>query len=286
MIRTEIQNFWEGLMTAEARKQLYDFLEKAIRGDQQAISDVCEFIHRHMKQKTLNRLLRSGVGSSLDDAYQQVLLTVLQNLSQLKVVDAFESWLRRVVKSVAKQFRPRYVRYGRPIQVGPQGSEHPTGVGSRMIVIDGKPQTVRIFEPLAPQEHPPRKRPLFAPVTDEILAKASTSNRLNYPRKIDVWEAMSKLPPRWAAALRLRHMEEYTAEETAEFLSCSVERVYRLTLLGNRRMRELIPDYGQNPIAKSEHRSSRANRRDRTKRVPTGPIISQSGSQAISLHRR
>jgi RNA polymerase sigma factor (sigma-70 family) len=262
-------------MTAKERKHLCDLLEKAIRGDELAIAGVCEFIDKHMKQEILNRLLRAGVGSYLEDAWQEVVLTVLRKLSQLKVVDAFKSWLRRVVKSVAKQFRPRYVRYGKPIQVIPQASEQPTGVGSRMIVIDGKPQAVRILEPLAPQEHLPRKRPLFEEITDGSLTKASISNRPNYPRKIDVWEAMSKLPPRWAEVLRLRHIEEYTAQETSEFLACSVMRVYRLTQLANRRMRGLLPGYPEGqPNAvrsvqtKQKNPKSNKHQPDRPRPVP------------------
>jgi Sigma-70, region 4 len=51
------------------------------------------------------------------------------------------------------------------------------------------------------------------------------------------------LPRRWAQALRLRVVEEYTAEETAEIMGCRVERVHRLVQLGKNRMRKLIPGY-------------------------------------------
>jgi len=52
-------------MTAQERQQLSDLLEKAIRGDEQAISEVCEFIDKHRRGETVNRLLRAGVECSV-----------------------------------------------------------------------------------------------------------------------------------------------------------------------------------------------------------------------------
>jgi RNA polymerase sigma factor (sigma-70 family) len=254
-------------MTGQETQQLPDLLEKAIRGNEQAISEVCEFVDKRRQAETMNRLSNAGVGPSLEEARQEVLLTVRQKLSQLRVVDAFESWLWRLEMSVAKKYRPRYARHPLSIQVEPKASEHPREIGTRAIVVAGKPQIVRIFERVPPQEQLSRRRPFFEPLTDGILLKASMSNRLNYPRKIDIWNAMSKLPPRWAEALRLRHVEDHTAAETAVILRCSVKRVYRLTQKGANRMRELLPSYDQNGLAILQARFPKAMRRTRTKRA-------------------
>jgi RNA polymerase sigma factor (sigma-70 family) len=232
-----------GFVTAQERQQLPDLLEKAIRGDELAITGVCEFIEMRMKQETINRISRVGAGSSVDDAYQQALLTVQSKLSRLKVVDAFESWFWRVVKSTAKQFRPRYVQYGRTIQVNPEISNPLSEVGSKTILISSKPQIVRIFEPLVPHAQLIRRRRFLEPITDEILVKASISNRSNYPRKIDVWSATAQLPKRWAKALLLMCVEERSAAEVAGMMGCSVERVYKLVQKAKHRMRELLPGY-------------------------------------------
>src|SRR5260370_18294269 len=56
---------------------------------------------------------------------------------------------------------------------------------------------------------------------------------------------MSKVPPRWAEALRLRHVEEHTAAEVAAIMSCRVERVYKLVQKAKQRMRDLLPGYSE-----------------------------------------
>ncbi len=48
-------------------KTLSDLLEKAIRGDEQAISEVCEFIDKHLKQETMNRRSSAGVVGPVDE---------------------------------------------------------------------------------------------------------------------------------------------------------------------------------------------------------------------------
>jgi RNA polymerase sigma factor (sigma-70 family) len=232
-----------GFVTAQERQQLPDLLEKAIRGDEEAISGVCEFIDKHRRAETMNRLSNAGAASSLDDAYQELLLTVQHKLSQLKVVDAFESWLWRLEMSVATKLRPRYARDGRSIRVEPQASEQPREIGTRAVVVAGKPQIAKIFESAGPKEQLGPRRPLFKPLSEEIITKASMANRLNYPRRIDVWEAMSMLPPRWAEALRLRHVEGHSAADVAAIMFCSIKRVYKLVQKAKQRIRELLPGY-------------------------------------------
>ena len=242
-------------MTAQERQQLSDLLEKAIRGDEQAISEVCEFIDKHKREETMHRLLHTGVVNSLDEAYQEVLLTLQHKLCHLKVVDAFESWLWRLEMSVAKKYRPRYARYARSIRVESQASGQPREIGARAIVVAGKPQIARIFEPALPQEEPSQRRPLFEPVTDGILAKASMPNRPNYPTSIDVWRAMASLPKRWARAMFLMHVEERTAAEAGEILGCSEDRVYRLIQNAKDRLRLLLVPYARNGSTESVLRS-------------------------------
>jgi RNA polymerase sigma factor (sigma-70 family) len=256
--------FREACMTAQERQQLSDLLEKAIRGDEQAIFGVCEFIDRHMKQETMNRLSHAGVVFSVDEAYQEVLLTLRRKLSQLRVVDAFESWLWRLEMSVAKKYRPRYAWDARSIRVEPQASEKPREIGAKTIQVDGKPEIARLFEPLAPQEKPPR-RPLFEPLTDVILAKASMSNRPNYPRKIDVWKAVSILPERWALAIQLVYFEGYSRTEAATIMGCRRTRIFKLLQKSKNRLRGLLAAYGRNGKAKPESQSYKVNRRARTR---------------------
>jgi hypothetical protein len=167
-----------GLMT-DQRTHLYELLENAVRGDEQSISDVCEFIYKHRKQETVNRLLKAGVAAWLDEAWQEVLLTVRQTVSQLRIVDAFEPWLWRLEMSVARKYRARYARYNKAVQVELQNSEQSREIGVKTIQLNGKTEIARLFEPHVPQEQPTR-RPLFEPVTDMSLAKASTSNLPNY----------------------------------------------------------------------------------------------------------
>jgi DNA-directed RNA polymerase specialized sigma24 family protein len=247
-------------MTREERHQLEELLEKAIRGDEQAISEVCEFIDKHKRSETMNRLSRAGVVCSLDQAYQEVLVTVQHKLYQLRVVDAFESWLWRLEMSVAAKLRPRYAQYARSIRVESQASGQPREIGTRIIVVEGKPQIVRIFESLAPEEQPSQRRPLFEPVSDRILANASISNRPNYPSKIDLWKAIAKLPLRWALAILLVYVLGLSAAEAAQIMGCSRTRILKLVQKGKVRMREFLPGYGQNGKAISEPRFETGNR--------------------------
>jgi RNA polymerase sigma factor (sigma-70 family) len=258
--------FGEAHMTAQERQKLYELLEKAIRGDEQAISGVCEFIDRHMKQELLNRLSNAGAASSLDDAYQDLLLTVQHKLSQLKVVDAFGSWLRRLEMTVVKKYRPRYSSYTPTIPVEPTASDQRKQIGARTIQWDGKTEIAGLSEPPARQEQPPRRR-LFEPVTDVIIAKASTSNRPNYTRTIDVSNAISELPKRWALAIQLVYFEGYSRTEAANFMDCSKSRIFKLLQKAKNRLRLLLPGYGLNGKAKPETRSFKVSRRSRTKRT-------------------
>jgi RNA polymerase sigma factor (sigma-70 family) len=199
----------------------------------------------------------------VDQAYQEVLLTVRNKLSQLRVVDAFESWFWRLEMSVAKKYRPRYAWHARSIRGEPQPSEQPRQIGTRTIVVAGNPQIARIFESHGPQEQSTPRRPLFKPLSEEIIAKASMANRLNYPRRIDVRRALAKLPKRWARVIYLIYFGGYSRTEAAKIMGCSRARIFKLTQKAKNRLRELLPSYDHNGLATLQSQFCKANRRAR-----------------------
>ncbi len=73
-------------MTANEWKQQTDLLGKAIRGDEHAISEVCEFIDKYRRAAMMNRLSYAGAVCSIDEGYREVLLFVQYKLSRLKIV--------------------------------------------------------------------------------------------------------------------------------------------------------------------------------------------------------
>ncbi len=216
-----------------------------------AVCDACEFVANHMEREIKGLLFKAGA-SDVPDAYQQVHLELRRKLCQLRDIELFECWLRRVVHSAAKKSRKRCIRYSKVLPQTQEMPARPKELGSKTITIDGNPHIVRVFEPALPQEERSQRWPVFEPVSDGILANASMSNRPNYPCKIDLWEAIAKLPLTWALAILVVYVLGFSAAEAAQIMGCSVDRVNKLLQKAKQRMRELLPQCVQNGKVISE----------------------------------
>ena len=58
--------------------------------------------------------------------------------------------------------------------------------------------------------------------------------------RLDLWEALRRLPARQRAALVLRYYEDLSERETSEVLGCSVAAVKSLVARGGETLRELV----------------------------------------------
>src|SRR2546427_6547680 len=177
-------------MTAQEWKHFADLLQKARTGNEKAIREICEFIDSHMKAEIQGWLWKAGVGDSVDEAYQDVLLAVLRKIPQLEVVDCWEIWLWRVAKSIAKNYRPHYVKYPRPKPAAQHSTRRPKQIGAS---INGHVYTVTVPEPYRPTEQKTRRQRVVEPLNDSAITNWSMSNRPDYPRRLDVSDARGKL---------------------------------------------------------------------------------------------
>jgi len=225
--------------------RFFEVVEQARNGNEEAKNALCEILGNELKRWIERRLKVKR--QDRRDAHQESILRVRQKIEQLRAPENFLGWLRRVAVDVAKQHRTPYLRNSKPEQ-----KRQPKQIGTKTIIVDGKPHVVRIFEPCGPEQ--PRQ-PLLEPLSDSIITNWSKGNRPNYPTSIDVWRAMASLPKRWARAMFLMHVEERTAAEAGEILGVSEERVYRLIQKAKDRLRLLLVPYARNGSTESVLRS-------------------------------
>lgn len=272
--KLRMQQLSHGFMTDQEWMQLADLLQKARTGDERAIGAVCEFIDSRMKLEITGWLWKAGVGNYVDEAYQDVLLTVRRKIPQLEVIDCWKIWLWRVAMSMGGKYRPRYVRYPRQKQPTQEVTGRPKLIGTHCVSINGQVYPVTVLEPYRPQEQKARRQRLFEPLSDSVITHWSRSNRPQYPVSIDVRQALEKLPERWALAIQLVYFEGYSRTEAANIMGCSRTRIFKLLQKAKSRLRGLLAGYAQNDEAKSESRSCNANRRARTKRaLPVSDVL-------------
>ena len=242
-------------MKAQEWKRLAELLEQARAGSQDAIWLACQLLESHAKRAIMMRLWKAGVPQQdLEDAYHDVLIRLVQRIWQLQNVLCFAGWLRRIEREIAGKYRP--LRTHLPITPSPQiePPQVPKEIEKKRIAVNAQEQEIRVFAHAYIAEKPPRTLRLVE-FSDLTVTRLNGPNQANYPRKLDTWDAMAKLPTRWADALRLMVVEGRSAAEIAIILGCSVPRVFRLVQLAKQRMRELLPGYSQSRNATSESQS-------------------------------
>lgn len=187
-------------------------------GDEAAFRDIVDAWSGGMR-----RLAMAYVGSaaSADDVVQDAWLAVIENLPAFEGRSSLRHWVYRIVANTAKR---RGARDSRVIPVGdPSGGHGPTVDSSR-------------FRP-ATQVFPGHWEELPAPwPTPEEATDAAEMRSV-------VAAEVRRLPPRQAAAVTLRDIEGYGAEDAAELMGVSAANQRVLLHRGRAAVRAAIEKY-------------------------------------------
>lgn len=171
----------------------------------------------------MHRLAVSYVGSSAsaDEVVQETWLAVIENLAAFEGRSSLKHWVYRILANTAKR---RATREHRMIPVGdPVEEGRPSFEQSRFMGREG------LF--------PGHWRDLPAPwPTPEEASEAAEVREV-------VAKAVRQLPPRQAAAVTLRDIEGYEAEEAAALLGVSIANQRVLLHRGRAAVRAALDDY-------------------------------------------
>lgn len=172
-----------------------EILDRLRRGDEAAFTLIVDAWSGGMR-----RLAASYVGSATaDETVQDAWLAVIENLSGFEGRSSLKHWVYRIVANTAKR---RASRDSRVVAVGDPTTEGGTTVDSSW------------FQ--RPTEWFPghwSRLPDPWPTPEEVMDAAELRRALS--------EAVGRLPPRQAAAVTLRDIEGYGADETAELMGVS-----------------------------------------------------------------
>jgi RNA polymerase sigma factor (sigma-70 family) len=222
------------------REWVEQTVEWGRQGNLHALHMLCLMLNTEFKKKIEAKLKRKGVHwQDLDDARQDVTLKVCQKITAVRDPKKFHAWLNRVVASCAKKYRRQYVP---PAIKLAEEAPRPKQIGTKWITIDGRPQEVKIYEPLswAPELLP--RTPLLQ-LLDEFSENWCKVNQPNHPHSIDFRNALTKLPPRWRQAIELIFVDGYSRTETAAIMGVSKNRIFNLKKNSRRRLPLLLPGY-------------------------------------------
>jgi len=81
---------------------------KAIKGDRQALSDLCDKIAKGVLFQVMHLL---GPNSGIEDIAQEVLIRVCENIHKLRDPKTFKGWLARIVVNEKNRFLSKYIKH-------------------------------------------------------------------------------------------------------------------------------------------------------------------------------
>jgi RNA polymerase sigma-70 factor (ECF subfamily) len=192
-------------------------VERLRRGDEAAFTQIVD-----AWSGGLRRLAMSYVGTmaSADEVVQDAWLAVIENLAGFEGRSSLKHWVFRIAANTAKR---RASRDSRVVPVDLTSEDHPA-------VEPGRFQRPTEWFPGHWKELP-------APwPTPEEATDAAEMRRV-------VADALRSLPPRQAAAVTLRDVEGYDAEETAELMGISTANQRVLLHRGRAGVRAAIEEY-------------------------------------------
>ncbi|MGH3347467.1 MAG: RNA polymerase sigma factor [Nocardioides sp.] len=194
-----------------------ELLDRLRRGDEAAFTLIVDAWSGGMR-----RLAASYVGATMaDEVVQDAWLAVIENLSGFEGRASLRHWVYRIVANTAKR---RATRERRVVPVGdPTSGDGPAVDSSR-------------FQ--QPTEWFPGHWSRFPdqwPTPEEVVDAAELRGVLA--------EAVRRLPPRQAAAVTLRDVEGYRADEAAELMGVSLANQRVLLHRGRASVRAAMENY-------------------------------------------
>jgi len=193
-------------------------VERLRRGDEAAFTEIVDAWSGGMRRLAMSYV---GTKASADDVVQDAWLAVIENLAGFEGRSSLKHWVFRIAANTAKR---RASRDSRVVPVDLTSEDGPTTVESR-----------RFQRPT--EWFPGHWKELPAPwPTPEEATDAAEMRRV-------VADALRSLPPRQAAAVTLRDVEGYGAEETAELMGISTANQRVLLHRGRAAVRAAIEDY-------------------------------------------
>lgn len=195
-----------------------EVLARLRRGDEAAFVEVVDAWSGGMRRLAMAYV---GTAASADEVVQDAWLAVIENLAGFEGRSSLKHWIYRIVANTAKR---RASRESRVIPLGDLASEGAATVDPRRFQ-----QATEWF--------PGHWRTFPAPwPTPEESTDAAEMGRV-------VAGAVRRLPPRQAAAVTLRDIEGYSAEEAAELLDVSPANQRVLLHRGRAAVRAAIEEY-------------------------------------------
>lgn len=200
-----------------------EVLDRLRRGDEDAFTEVVDAWSGGMRRLAMAYV---GTTASADEVVQDAWLAVIENLAGFEGRSSLKHWVYRIVANTAKR---RAWRESRVIPLGDL-----TGEGTATVDPSRFQQATEWF--------PGHWRTFPAPwPTPEESADAAEMRRV-------VAEAVQRLPPRQAAAVTLRDIEGYSAEEAAELMDVSPANQRVLLHRGRAAVRAAIEEYLANAV--------------------------------------
>jgi RNA polymerase sigma-70 factor (ECF subfamily) len=208
-----------------------EVLERMRRGDQAAFVEVVDAWSGGMRRLAMSYV---GTTASADEVVQDAWLAVIENLAGFEGRSSLKHWVYRIVANAAKR------RASRESRVVPLGDLTSEGIAT--------------VDPLRFQQatewFPGHWWTFPAPwPTPEESADAAEMRRV-------VAEAVRRLPPRQAAAVTLRDIEGYPAEEAAELMDVSPANQRVLLHRGRAAVRAAIEEYLASAVTDDRPRDS------------------------------
>ncbi len=195
-----------------------EVLDRLRRGDEAAFTQIVDAWSGGMRRLAMSYV---GTAASADEVVQDAWLAVVENLAGFEGRSSLRHWVYRIVANTAKR---RALRESRVVPVGDPVTEGDATVDASLFQ-----QATEWF--------PGHWRKFPAPwPTPEESADAAELRRV-------VAEAVRRLPPRQAAAVTLRDIEGYAAEEAAELMSVSPTNQRVLLHRGRAAVRAAIEEY-------------------------------------------
>ena len=195
-----------------------EVLDRLRRGDEAAFTEIVDAWSGGMRRLAMSYV---GTAASADEVVQDAWLAVIENLAGFEGRSSLKHWVYRIVANAAKR---RALRESRVVPLGDPTSEDTATVDPSRFQ-----QATEWF--------PGHWRKFPAPwPTPEESADAAEMRRV-------VAEALRRLPPRQAAAVTLRDIEGYAAEEAAELMGVSPANQRVLLHRGRAAVRAAIEEY-------------------------------------------
>ena len=192
-------------------------VERLRRGDEAAFTQIVDAWSGGMRRLAMSYV---GTMASADEVVQDAWLAVIENLAGFEGRSSLKHWVFRIAANTAKR---RASRDSRVVPVDLTAEAGPT-------VEPGRFQRPNEWFP-GHWNDPPTPWP-----TPEEAGDAAELRRV-------VADALHNLPPRQAAAVALRDVEGYRAEETAELMGISPANQRVLLHRGRAAVRAAVEDY-------------------------------------------